>query len=73
MQGLDVPDLKKKKKMFQKHSEFVILEEFLRSIRWFVCVCVEVLQPSQPNEVMLSLISLLNHTLLLGKLSPLSG
>ena len=25
-------------------------------------VCVEVLQPSQPNGVMLSVVSLLNHT-----------
>ena len=28
----------------------------------FVCVCVEVLQPSQPNGVMLSTVSLPNHT-----------
>ena len=34
-------------------------------------VCVEVLWPSQPNEVMSSVVSLSNHTLL-GRLSPLS-
>ena len=28
----------------------------------FVCVCVEVLRPSQPNGVMLSAVSLPNHT-----------
>ena len=28
----------------------------------FVCVCVEVLCPSQPNGVMLSAVSLPNHT-----------
>ena len=26
------------------------------------CVCVEVLQPSQPNEVMVSVVRLPNHT-----------
>ena len=35
-------------------------------------VCVEVLRPSQPNEVMSSAVSLPNHTLL-SRLSPLSG
>ena len=35
-------------------------------------VCVEVLWPSQPSGVMLSMVSLPNHTLL-GRLSPLSG
>ena len=35
-------------------------------------VCVEVLQPSQPNGVMSSSVSLPNHTLL-GRLSPISG
>ena len=35
-------------------------------------VCVEVLRPSQPNEVMLSgSVNLTTH--LLGRLSPLSG
>ena len=29
---------------------------------FFVCVCVEVLRPSQPNGVMLSTVSLPNHT-----------
>ena len=28
----------------------------------FVCVCVEVLRPSQPNGVMSSTVSLPNHT-----------
>ena len=28
----------------------------------FVCVCVEVLRPSQPNGVMSSAVSLPNHT-----------
>ena len=28
----------------------------------FVCVCVEVLLPSQPDGVMLSVVSLPNHT-----------
>ena len=28
----------------------------------FVCVCVEVLRPSQPNGAMLSMVSLPNHT-----------
>ena len=28
----------------------------------FICVCVEVLRPSQPNGVMLSVVSLPNHT-----------
>ena len=36
------------------------------------CVCVEVLRPSQPNGVMLSL-SVYLTTLLLGRLSPLGG
>ena len=36
-------------------------------------VCVEVIQPSQPNGVMLSAVSLPNYTRLLGRLSPLSG
>ena len=39
----------------------------------FVCVCVEVLRPSQSNGVMLSAVSLPNHTLFLGRLSPLSS
>ena len=29
---------------------------------WSLLVCVEVLQPSQPNGVMLSVVSLPNHT-----------
>ena len=37
-----------------------------------VFVCVGVLQPIQPNEVMSSAVSLPNHTLL-GRLSPLSS
>ena len=37
----------------------------------FVCVCVEVLRPSQPNGIMLSVVSL-PKILLLGRLSPLS-
>ena len=35
-------------------------------------ICVEVLRPSQPSGVMLSTVSLLT-TLLLARLSPLSG
>ena len=35
-------------------------------------VCVEVLRPSQPNGVMLSAVSLPNHTFT-GQLSPQSG
>ena len=27
-----------------------------------ICICVEVLQPSQPNRIMLSRVSLPNHT-----------
>ena len=38
---------------------------------WVIIVSVEVLQPSQPNGVMLSMVSLPNHRL--GRLSPLSS
>ena len=33
-----------------------------RGCHYFVCVCVEVLPPSQPNGVMLSAVNLPNHT-----------
>ena len=38
------------------------LEHLSENSCWFVCVCVEVLQPSQPNGVMSSAVSLPNHT-----------
>ena len=38
-----------------------------------VFVCVEVLRPSQPNEVMSSAVSLPNHTFTGQALSPLCG
>ena len=34
----------------------------IRKVLCFVCVCVEVLRPSQPNGVMSSAVSLPNHT-----------
>ena len=34
----------------------------LPPLKVFVCVCVEVLRPSQPNDVMSSEVSLPNHT-----------
>ena len=52
--------LKKKKHLIQM---FVL----------FVCVCVEVLRPSQPNGVMLSAVSLPYHTFTGQAFSPLSG
>ena len=36
------------------------MSEFYNSVNNFVCV--DVLQPSQPNEVMLSAVNLPNHT-----------
>ena len=36
-------------------------------------ICVEVLQPCQPNGVMSSAVSLPKHVSVLGRLSPLSG
>ena len=41
------------KALSRLHSNFLLQ---------FVCVCVEVLQPSQSNRVMLSTVSLPNHT-----------
>ena len=41
---------------------YSIIWSFVSTVSNDVCVCVEVLQPSQPNNVMSSAVSLPNHT-----------
>ena len=43
-------------------DDSLILEESLGSFQMYLFVCVEVLWPSQSNRVMLSMVSLPNHT-----------
>ena len=56
----------------KKSKELIWLQIYYSKFTSLLFVCVEVLQPSQPNGVISSVVSLPNHTLL-GRLSPLSG
>ena len=48
---------------WEMHSDMMGSDHFPTVTKiGFVCVCVEVLQPSQPNGVMSSAVSLPNHT-----------
>ena len=70
---IKLPEISKAPDKVEKNWTFFLISPW-KHLLWVLIsfVCVEVLQPSQPNGVMSSMVSL-PTTLLLGRLSPLSG